>query len=369
MKRFLLAVSFLVTSLPSGAPVSAQTELVQSHYFPADLEFVELRSVRSERNLTGSASLGELSEGTLFAEVGFQKYSRRTYETLPPGGLTIEIVTLKDAKAAYSLLTLLRASTPVKGPPGDFGTFEEDLVLFSQANFFVRIISGVSGNLPRRVGISVSNRIGRKDREPALVSHFPKTGYDQASLRYYLGPVSFAKYANSVAGRDLKFRDEVEIAQACYNVENQSGILSLVGFPTSQLADEYFDHLFSLMGPRATAGQRIYFKKAGPLLGLLEGNFEPRIADSILSAIEFKYSIKWIFDKSNHLTGGIWGVPRGIMGTVVRSLILTALLCGISIVAGVSLAFFRIMLRRYAPHNFLDRPERTEVIRLKIDEK
>ena len=36
---------------------------------------------------------------------------------------------------------------------------------------------------------------------------------------------------------------------------------------------------------------------------------------------------------------------------------------------GVSLALFRIMLRDYAPNNFLDRPDRTGVIRLKIDEK
>src|SRR5206468_8339659 len=67
-----------------------------------------------------------------------------------------------------------------------------------------------------------------------------KPGYDPSSIRYYLGPASLARYANTIAGRDLKFRDEVEIAQARYSVENQTGILSLVGFPTSQLAEEYF---------------------------------------------------------------------------------------------------------------------------------
>ena len=368
MKSFLLALVLLVTSLPNSASSFAQTELVQSHYFPADLEFVELREVRSERNITRVDSLAELAEGSLLAEAGFQKYALRTYDTSPPGGLTIEVVTLKDAKAAYSLLTLLRSSALVKGPPGDFGSFKAGHVLFSQANFLVRIQSGVPGDLPRRVGISVSNRIRRKDREPALIAHFPNTGYDPSSLRYYLGPASLARYANTFAGRDLKFRDEVEVAQARYNVQNQTGILSLVGFPTSQLAEEYFDHLFTLAGARHSGEQHIYFKKAGPLLGLLEGNFEPRIADSILSSIEFKYSIQWIFDKSHYSAAGLWGVPRGLMGTVVRSLLLTAVLCGISVIAGVSFALFRIMLRGYAPNNFLDRPERTEMIRLKIDE-
>jgi len=56
------------------------------------------------------------------------------------------------------------------------------------------------------------------------------------------------------------------------------------------------------------------------------------------------------------------------MSTVVRSIALVSLLCVLSVLAGVTLALFRMALRVYAPHNFLDRPERTELIRLKIDE-
>ncbi len=172
-----------------------------------------------------------------------------------------------------------------------------------------------------------------------------------------------------MAGHELKFQDEVEIAQARYNLDDQTGVLSLIGFPTSQLAEEYFERLYSLVNFKGDTGQRLYFKRAGPLLGLLEGNFDPGNADAILGSIEFKYSIKWILDKYRHSSSGIWGVPGGMLGTVVRSLVFTGLLCAISIVAGVSFALFRIMLRGYAPNNFLDRPDRTEVIRLKIDEK
>src|SRR6058998_2262174 len=187
MKRIPPIIAVLLASIFCSSISPAQTELVQNHFFPADLEFVELRALVSERELAGVNSLNELPESAVLAEAGFQKYSRRNYETSPAGGLSIEIITLKDAKAAYSLLTLLRSTAPVKGPPGDFGCFDGGRVLFSQANLLVRIQSGVPGDLARRVGISVSNRIGRKDREPALISHFPKAGYDPASIRYYLG--------------------------------------------------------------------------------------------------------------------------------------------------------------------------------------
>ena len=91
-------------------------------------------------------------------------------------------------------------------------------------------------------------------------------------------------------------------------------------------------------------------------------------ADQILEAVQYKYSIKWIYNRNNRGSGTVWGIPMGILGTVVRSLVLTALLCGASLLLGVAFALFRVFIRGYAPNNFLDRPERTEIIRLKIDE-
>ena len=58
----------------------------------------------------------------------------------------------------------------------------------------------------------------------------------------------------------------------------------------------------------------------------------------------------------------------GILGTVVRSLVFTGLLCVVSTLSGLLIAVTRVLMRRYAPGNPLDRPERTEIIRLKLNE-
>ena len=65
-----------------------------------------------------------------------------------------------------------------------------------------------------------------------------------------------------MGGQGLKFQDEVEIAQARYSLNDQSGILSLNGFPTSQLAEEYFERLYSVVNFKSDTGQRLYFKRA-----------------------------------------------------------------------------------------------------------
>jgi ABC-type phosphate transport system permease subunit len=111
-----------------------------------------------------------------------------------------------------------------------------------------------------------------------------------------------------------------------------------------------------------------YARRAGPLVAILEGTFEPEQADKILGSLEFQYSIRWIYDKNNRSSATVWGVPVGLLGTVVRSLAFVALLCVASVLLGLGMAVFRILLREYAPNNILDRPERTEMIRLKLDE-
>jgi hypothetical protein len=369
MKNYITLLVVLLVVL-GGSTGWSQTELVSSNYFPADLEFRELGAVKSEKTLTDPASLSEVPDGPLFADVGFEKYSSRVYALAGSGTLSIEVVHLKDNRAAYSLLTLLRKGDIVAGPPGDLYSNQADGLVFSRGDFWVRIQEeGGPADLARRVARSVSNRIGeRGPGTPMLISHFPKTGLEPSTVRYFLGPKSYDTFAGSVAGQRLKFAADMEVAQAQYALEGMKGLLSLVSFPTNQLAEQAFDDGAGLEHGIGD-DSRIYLKRTGPLLGVLEGSFDAPSAQKILDSIQFSYAIKWIYDKNNRSEQKVvWGVPMPILGTVVRSLLLTALLCGLSLLAGIGFAVFRLVLRGYAPGNYFDRPERTEIIRLKIDE-
>ena len=73
MRAFVIAFLVLLAGTTCIPWLPAQTELVQSRYFPADLEFVELRSIRSEKELDTPSALAELPEGAFFAEVRGQQ--------------------------------------------------------------------------------------------------------------------------------------------------------------------------------------------------------------------------------------------------------------------------------------------------------
>ena len=350
--------------------LDAQTELVREHYFPAELEFRELAAVKNEQSTDDLSAVREFREPRLLAEAGFQNYRSRVYRTEPDGSLTIEVIRLRDAKAAYSLLTLLGGSVLSPGPPGDLVATEPSAVLFAQGRFLVRVLADRASDLPRRVAVSVANRIGVHEPAPHMVSRFPGRGLEPQSVRYFLGPESLGAYAYSGTVKRIELPPDVEVAQARYRIDGAEGTLALVGFPTSQLAQDYYERLFQARGSRAAWIDRpgLYLKRSGPLVGILEGSFAPPQADRILASVEFTYSIQWIYDKRQHGPRTVWGIPMGILGTVVRSLVFTGLLCVVSTLSGLLIAVTRVLMRRYAPGNPLDRPERTEIIRLKLNE-
>jgi len=364
IRHHLIALLCFVAFAGSGA---AQTQFIGTTNFPAELEFRELNEIKSDTTITEPSALSKVKDGKLFAKADFSKYLERSYALPNKQTLVMEDLELKDSRAAYSLITLLRKSDLLKGPPGNFYTVDGNSLLFAQGVHFVRIENGNSSNdLLRRVATSISNRIGPSDQSlPLLVKHFPEDGIESSTLRYFLGPFSADAYSPVIDGKIFTSETDMDIAQVDYVIGAQHGKLSIMNFPTIQMAEDYFDNAGGL---EESEGWNVYIKRAGPLLGILEGNLDRGNAVLVLKPLEFKYSIRWIYDKSNSNAGVVMGIPVGILGTVVRSLVLTGLLCGFSIIAGAGIATFRLLLRKYAPNNYLDRPERTEIIRLKIDE-
>ncbi len=313
--------AIVFTVLLAAANATAQIELVSDNYFPADSEFQQLESVTSDETITDAARLSKVADGSFFSDVGFDKYARRVYSTAGAGSLSIEVVTLRDSRAAYSLLTILRKADMQTGPPGDVFAGSANDLRFANGRRWVRIQgSRVPEDLLKRVATSVSNRINpERKKAPSIISHLPKPGLDGSSVRYFVGPKSFEVFSSASRTGPLKFTSDMEVAQARYSANNETGVLSLVSFPTSQVADEYYAGINGAASTETNA-LRIYAKRAGPLVGILEGNFDPGAADKILGSLKFSYSIRWIAEKRDR-PKTIWGVPAGIMGTVVKSLL------------------------------------------------
>jgi hypothetical protein len=362
MKMFVclfLAIVLAPVALP-------QIQLVSEDYFPADSEFQELQKLVLEEVFEDPDRISELENGPLFLDAGCDKYARRVYTTGNAASLSIDVATLSDARAAYSLLTLLGDSGIAAGPPGDVFISTADTLLFARGREWIRLKGlGVSAELMKQIANSMSNRIAPSERRfPSLIAHLPSPGCDPSSLRYFPEWKFYETFSGNQARKYLKFNSDAEMVQARYNLEDSTGNLFLLNFPTPQLAEEYFEALPGLNSPK-NSEKALYAKKVGPLVAILEGAFDSGVANRVLSHLKFEYSIRWIYDKRNQ-TRIVWGIPTHILGTVVESLLLVALLCLVSVAAGTGLAFLRFGLRGHRSGKFSDQPEQTEIIRLRL---
>ncbi len=353
----------VIICLSAVWPLCAQTQLVSTNPFPAEMEFKELETIQKERELKGSGELSGLEHGPILIEAGLQRYAERIYKIPGPASLAIEVMTLADPRGSYSLLSLFAKTSLAKGPPGDYFSAGADVLLLSAGNCFVRIRTTAAGDLPRRVALSIANRIGRRELKlPSLVGQVPKENCDPVSIRFFMGPKALGSFGLPIAGAPLLIPADVEAAQALCTAQEQKGTLTLLRFPTIQLAEEYFD-AGAVLNRDPARSPSLYTRQTGTLVGILEGNFAPEAADKTLGSIQFSYSIKWIFDRSSGQNRTIWGVPVRILGTVVRSLVFTALLCLMSIAAGILIAGGRMYVRKR-----WGRSDDSKFIRLKIDE-
>ena len=343
-----LSIILMMVGLMMVGMAFAQTPAGQSGYFPAADE-IDVSLQISDFGFEGPEGLTETRESKLIADVGFVRYDCRDYSNLDTS-MKIEIFTLLDSHAAWSLLTLLRNNSVKDGPPGEAFVVDDNTLLFAQERFFVRIRGiGIAEELLIKSSAAVSSRIDRPGgKKPSSIAHLPQNGYDASSLRYFPSAASYDTWTKGEKPTYVDTSYDMEIAQARYRIDNQTGIITLMRFPTPELSEDYFDGL-AVTSSSVTEGLSIYARHTGPLIAILEGNFNSQSADELLASVKFGYLVRW--DKGD-LDKIIWGVPTNILGAVVNSLIFSAIAGIGAILLGIAIGAGRFAVRGYRARRY-----------------
>ena len=352
MKKFFALVCVLATV---GA-LSAQTRTPADFpgYFPEAAE-IDASSRTFVAGFEDAAGLAKVADGRLVSDVGFTRYERVDYSAA--SALSIEVFTLLDSLAAYSLLTLLREDNIRSGPPGDAFAIGNGGFLFAQGRFFVRILvkdgKGASKELLEKSAEIVGSKMAPSSGErPGLLEYFPSDGYDASSLRYFPSLDAYKTWTRGKASEYIVTNHDMEIATARYFAGDRSGTFSLLRLPTPELAEEYYDELSASMSALPD-GLSIYAKHAGPLVAILEGNFDSVPAAGLLSGVRFSYSLRWVDgDENNART--VWGVPGAVLSAVVYSVFFSFIAIFIALIIGLAIGIGRFALRQRKEKRYPD---------------
>ena len=252
-------------------------------------------------NASGAAphqeSTGTRICASVLREDGVRRISVGTFRR-DHGGAPIEISVFEfvDATGAYSAFTfyrtLLHASRLVG--PRAVQTTQETLadasgtVTWAGANV-VRVRGTLSKEEMTALLTGLPKASGRRALAPALPTLFPAdvagTKIDPPSIRYSLGPIAYNALGGQLPPDILGWDKSAEIATAAYSGKQGNGTLTLLLYPTPQIAGEHGRAIEKAINDAgAAAFGTVKLRRNGPLLSLATGSFKADQAEKLVQA-------------------------------------------------------------------------------------
>jgi hypothetical protein len=303
----------------------------------------------------------------LLKEYGFTDLDSATYIRDDGRKLTVKAARFQDASGAYGAFTYYKMPQMQNEKIGDQGSSLNERVLFFRGNILVDAIfqrlSAMSAAELRELANVLPRPAGSAVNLPGLRNYLPKQS--DSATKYIVGPIGMEKTAAPLPAQYVDFSRGAEVVLGNYNISGKQATLMLIGYPTPQIAASQLKQIESALQSHQLGQSQIVARRTGPILvlaGVLaSGGISESDARSLISSVNYDADVTWnentYFTKRDNAANLIVGV-----------ILLAAIICGLSIVAGVAFGGFRIAIKRILPGRVFDRPEQLEFITLHLSD-
>jgi hypothetical protein len=352
----LVAFVFLMTAFAVAAPANEPAK-------PALLpDTFAGWQISSPKNSTDPVAADPIY-ANLLKEYGFADFESATYSRTDRK-LTLKAARFNDASGAYGAFTFYKTPEMQTEKIGDQGASANTRVLFYRGNVLVtadfdRITPMSAGEL-RELGGAIPLPHGTARNLPTLPQFLPRQDYVRNSAKYVMGPLGLESVNAPLPGSMVNFAAGAEVALGQYNSGEGTATLVLISYPTPAIAA---DRLRAIQAahPENPAGNTPPFlaKRSGPLVAVVTGAVTPRAAKSLLALVNYDADVTW-----NQDTG--LGKSGNVGSLLVSMVVLTFVILGVSLVAGVAFGGIRILMKRLFPDKVFDRTKDVEIIELNL---
>jgi len=241
--------------------------------------------------------------------------------------LHVEAVEFNDATGAYSAFTLaLRPGLKVDKAIGAATATGSSGVLFETGSSIALAYPATAADVPelKKLADAMPKLSGPKSQQPLLPTFFPAKGLVQGSLRYVVGPQSYSMIGGTLDARNLGWEKSAEAAVAEYADKRGKETLTLLLYPTPQIAAE---HTHALETQTA-----IKTRREGEMVMVASGTFSAADAQAMIDGVHLRSEVS--FDKA---------MPPVFETEVKKTYsLLTSILvfCGVGTLASVLLGLF-----------------------------
>lgn len=258
-------------------------------------------------------------DGPVLQEYGLQQYATANY-TSGANHLEVRAWRFSDATGAFGAFTFYRQPQMRQETIGRDGAVDGNHFVFwtgatvVEANFSAP--SGREKVALQALAGEIPQAFGNQGVPPSLPHYLPQAQLDPATVRYVIGPAAYARRGGALPATAIDFGLDAEVVSAEYGAPDAQGTLTLIMYPTPQIAG---NQLKTIRSTVHTAG--VLMKRSGPLIAVLSGSYPAQKAQQLIGAVHFNDYVT-----INH--------PEGYVSEAAK---LSRLLLGIAALTGILL--------------------------------
>ena len=230
----------------------------------------------------------------LLKEAGERRHEETTYIA---GSRQVHVTATEfgDATGAYSAFSLgLHPGMRVGKDVGVQSALGGGAVLFQEGDTLVRAEPASVADLPelRQISVGLPKLSGPRGFQPLLPTYLPEKGLDRSSVRYAVGPAQYAAMGGELPPDILGFGKAAEVVSAHYVAGGSKGLLTLLLFPTPQIAGDRGRAIEAHLNSSGATAGNAKLRREGPLVILATG-FHPADAQEITGGIHLHSEVTW----------------------------------------------------------------------------
>ena len=252
--------------------------------------------------IADAAAADSANEAAL-KEYGFQNGLEVVYKR-DGETLTLRALRFGDLSGAYGAYSFYRANGWPKEDIGNGAASNHNRVLFWQGMTLVdatfQKISPMSGSELRELAKELPTAEGTKALAPPVLSDLPQKWLDGQTTHYAIGPAGYAGSGGVLPADLVGFDRGAEAVTANYTLHSGPAVLTLIDYPTPQLAiaaeskiREYIkaggnaQPAFS-KGLTDSDQASLEVRRSGPVVALVSGDAIPEESHKLLGSVHYE---------------------------------------------------------------------------------
>ena len=303
-------------------------------------------------------AVADATDYPVLKEYGFANVQSATF-TRNGRKMEIKAASFNDASGAFGAYTYYVQPQMQMEKIGDQGASSNERILFFKGNVLIDAtiehLTAMSAADLRSLANALPKPKGNEAALPTVTGNLPPQSLEKNTTRYIVGPEAANRLGSPIPAPMIDFTKGAEVALGKYRTSQGEAAVTVIGYPTPQIAKERMTAMQSASIP----GGPFYFKRTGPYLVAVNGNIPADEAQSLLASVNYDADVTW-----NQPTK-----PKPVENKA-GFIVALILLCIIAILGALVFGFLfgglRLLMNHLFPNRRLKHPESAEIIRLDL---